>query len=109
MTGHCHGHSNCGVWQYVQLAWASGELDTVLLWCSDPEHPKLAGRLFVGGSIRKGGPVKVCGGMHHPPAVTPKSPLCRCASGRLLFLLQPWGLHSGTLAIESWMAFFLLA
>lgn len=27
--------------------------------CSDPEKPKLAGRLFVGGSIRKGGPVKV--------------------------------------------------
>lgn len=26
----------------------------------DPAHPKLAGRLFVGGSIRKGGPVEVC-------------------------------------------------
>lgn len=29
--------------------------------CSDPANPILAGRLFVGGSIRKGGPVKVGG------------------------------------------------
>lgn len=27
--------------------------------CSDPQHPRLAGRVFVGGSIRKGGAVKV--------------------------------------------------
>ena len=25
----------------------------------DPKQPRLAGRIFVGGSIRKGGPVKV--------------------------------------------------
>ena len=33
--------------------------DPVSLLCSDPKHPRLAGRVFVGGSIRKGGPVKV--------------------------------------------------
>lgn len=33
----------------------------VLVCGSDPENPKLAGRLWLGGSIRKGGPVKVRG------------------------------------------------
>lgn len=33
--------------------------DIVQYDISDPAHPKLAGRLWVGGSIRKDGPVKV--------------------------------------------------
>jgi len=40
---------------------------------SDPAHPKLAARLFLGGSIRKGGPVEVLGGLpddvKEPPSV----------------------------------------
>jgi hypothetical protein len=32
--------------------------------CSDPAHPKLAARLFLGGSIRKGGSVKVSARNH---------------------------------------------
>jgi selenium-binding protein 1 len=35
---------------------------------SDPANPKLAGRVWLGGSIRKGGPVKVTGGL--PEGVT---------------------------------------
>ncbi len=38
---------------------------------SDPSNPKLTGRLWVGGSIRKGGPVKVLGGL---PEDTPEVP-----------------------------------
>ncbi len=33
--------------------------DIVQYDISEPAHPKLAGRIWVGGSIRKGGPVKV--------------------------------------------------
>ncbi|KAK9915575.1 hypothetical protein WJX75_001008 [Coccomyxa subellipsoidea] len=49
--------------------WLRG--DIVQYDISDPEHPKLAGRLFVGGSIRKGGPVKVLGGL---PEDVPEAP-----------------------------------
>ena len=38
---------------------------------SDPTNPKLAGRVWVGGSIRKGGSVKVLGGL---PEDTPEAP-----------------------------------
>lgn len=41
--------------------WLRGDINQYDI--SDPAHPKLAGRLFVGGSIVKGGPVKVLGGL----------------------------------------------
>ncbi|KAK9814393.1 hypothetical protein WJX72_005141 [[Myrmecia] bisecta] len=49
--------------------WLRGDL--VQYDISDPENPKLAGRVWVGGSIRKGGGVKVLGGL---PADTPEAP-----------------------------------
>lgn len=38
---------------------------------SDPANPRLAGRVWVGGLIRKGGPLKVLGGL---PEDTPEAP-----------------------------------
>ena len=45
--------------------------DIVQYDISDPANPKLAGRVWVGGSIRKGGSVKVLGGL---PEDTPEAP-----------------------------------
>ena len=38
---------------------------------TDPVHPKLAGRVWLGGLIRKGGALKVLGGL---PEDTPEAP-----------------------------------
>ncbi|GAX80193.1 hypothetical protein CEUSTIGMA_g7631.t1 [Chlamydomonas eustigma] len=42
---------------------------------SDPQNPRLAGRVFVGGSIRKGGTVKVLGGLPEDVDEQPQIPL----------------------------------
>ncbi|CAK0773982.1 Methanethiol oxidase [Coccomyxa viridis] len=48
---------------------------------TDPKHPRLAGRIFVGGSIRKGGPVKVLGGL---PKDVPEAPEIPTVQGKQL-------------------------
>lgn len=49
--------------------WLRG--DIVQYDISDPANPRLAGRVWVGGLIRKGGPLKVLGGL---PEDTPEAP-----------------------------------
>lgn len=46
--------------------------------CSDPAHPKLAGRIWLGGSVRAGGPVRVLGGL---PEDTPEAPVAPTVQG----------------------------
>lgn len=48
---------------------------------SDPAHPKLAGRVWVGGSIRAGGSVKVLEGL---PEDTPEQPVIPTVQGHEL-------------------------
>ena len=47
--------------------------------CSDPAHPKLAGRIWLGGSVRRGGPVRVLEGL---PEDTPEAPVAPTVQGR---------------------------
>ena len=42
--------------------------------CSDPAHPKLAGRIWLGGSVRAGGPVRVLGGLPEDTHEAPAAP-----------------------------------
>ena len=46
--------------------------------CSNPAHPKLAGRIWLGGSVRRGGPVRVLGGL---PEDTPAAPAAPTVQG----------------------------
>ena len=46
--------------------------------CSDPAHPKLAGRIWLGGSVRRGGPVRVLAGL---PEDTPEAPVAPTVQG----------------------------
>lgn len=56
--------------KYIYFSnWLRG--DVVQYDISDPANPRLAGRVWLGGTIRKGGPVKVLGGL---PDDVPEAP-----------------------------------
>lgn len=47
--------------RYIYFSnWLHGDIRQYDI--TDTSHPKLVGQLFIGGSIRKGGPVKVVNG-----------------------------------------------
>lgn len=59
--------------------WLRG--DIVQYDITDPAHPKVAGRVWVGGSLRKGGSVKVIEGL---PEDTPEAPEIPTVKGKAL-------------------------
>ena len=66
-------------------------LQSLWLMCSDPKNPRLAGRVFVGGSIRKGGGVKVS------TALTLIHHVCKALAPRWLSMLFTHTVHPGGL------------
>ncbi|KAL6745344.1 selenium binding protein [Haematococcus lacustris] len=61
-------------WLYLSN-WLRG--DIVQLDISDPANPRVAARLFVGGLIRKDGPLKVTGGLPEGLSEAPEVPLVK--------------------------------
>ena len=70
--------------------------------CSDPAHPVLAGRVWLGGSVRKGGGVRVVSGL---PDDMPEAPEVPIVQGHELLggpqMIQLRCAHASTRASKS--------
>lgn len=76
--------------------------DLVVCACSDPAHPVLAGRVWLGGSVRKGGGVRVVSGL---PDDMPEAPEVPTVQGHELLggpqMIQLRCAHASTRASKS--------